>query len=102
MKAWIARTDYSDGSTIVFANTRNEAKLLAMGTDFCEYAPYIDIRVRRVPELDGMEKCEPTDNPWLNDDIRLILVKEYDWACVEPQYSDCDNCIAKQYCHWND
>lgn len=102
MKAWIVNTDYSEGSDIVFADTRNEARQKAQYTDVCEDAKYIDIRAKRCPEIDGMENCEPRDNYWLNDDIRLILVKEYDWACTEPQYSDCDNCIAKQYCHWHE
>ena len=102
MKAYVVNTDYSEGSGIVFAENRNHARKLAQYTDACEDAPYIDIKARRVPILDGMENCEPRDNYWLNEDIRLILVKEYDCSCVEPQYSDCDNCCAKQYCHWHD
>lgn len=102
MKAWICNTDYSEGSSIVFANTRNEARRKAQWTQACEDAPYIDIRAHRCKEIDDMENCEPKDNYWLNDDIRLILVKEYDWGCVEPQYSDCDLCVAKQHCHWHE
>lgn len=30
------------------------------------------------------------------------MIKEYDWACLEPQDSDCDSCVAKQYCHYFD
>jgi hypothetical protein len=101
MKAYAVRTDYSEGSGIVFAESHNKAKMLALYTDACEDAPYIDIRAKRIPELDGMENCEPKDNPWLNEDIRMILVKEYGWGCVEPGvYEDCDKCCAKQYCHW--
>ena len=102
MKAWICNTDYSEGSAIVFANTRNEARKKAQFTQVCEDMPYIDIRAKRLKEIDGMENCEPRDNYWLNDDIRLILVKKYDWACVEPINEDCDKCIAKQYCHYFD
>lgn len=102
MKAWIVNTDYSEGSGIVFAENRNQARLLAQHTDACEDAPYIDIRAKRCKVIDDMENCEPKDNYWLNEDIRLILVREYNWGCVEPQYSDCDTCCAKQYCHWHD
>lgn len=102
MKAWIVDTDYSEGSSIVFADTRKEARKEGMRTDVCGDAPYIDIRAKRCKSLDGMENCEPRDNYWLNDDIRLILVKEYDWSCVEPQDADCDICVAKKYCHWHD
>lgn len=102
MKAWIANTDYSEGSAIIFAENRNQARLIAMSTDACEDAPYIDIRVRRVKELDGMEDHEPKDNPWLNDEIRMILVKEYGWSCFEPEFSDCDTCCAKEHCLYFD
>lgn len=102
MKAWICDTDYSEGSSIVFADTRNQAKREAMWTQTCEDAPYIDIRAKRCKEIDDMENCEPKDNYWLNEDIRLILVKKYDWACVEPIREDCDVCVAKQYCHYFD
>ena len=103
MKAYAVRTDYSEGSGIVFAESHNQAKVLALCTDACEDAQYIDIRAKRIPELDGMENCEPKDNPWLNEDVRMILVKEYGWGCVEPGvYEDCNKCCAKQYCHWHE
>ena len=101
MKAYSVSADYSEGSDIVFAESRNQARNLARCTNACEDAPYIDIRAKRIPKLDGMEHCEPKDNLWLNEDIRLILVKEYNWACNEPNvYEDCDNCCAKQYCRY--
>lgn len=100
MKAWSVTTDYGEGSGIVFAENRNQARLLARCTDACEDADYIDIKAHRLPLLDGMENCEPKDNYWLNEDIRLILVKEYCWSCIEPE--DCDKCCAKQYCLYND
>lgn len=102
MKAWMVDTDYSEVSAIVFAENRNQARKIAQDTEFVGDAPYIDIRAKRCKELDGMENCEPKDNYWLNDDIRLILVKEYGWACVDPHLGDCEKCCAKQYCHWND
>lgn len=102
MKGWIVNTDNSEGSAIVFANTRNEAKLEALYTDGFEYERYIDLRAHRCPEIDGMENCEPTDNYWLNDEIRMILVKKYDWSCVEPIMEDCDSRVAKNYCHYFD
>lgn len=102
MKAWSVYTDYSEGMSIVFADTAGKARQLAQGTDACEDADWCDIRVKRLPEIDGMEDREPKDNPWLNEEIRLTLVKERDWACTEPQYSDCDSCLAKEFCHWHD
>lgn len=103
MKCWIANDKNCDyASEIIFADTRGKAISEALSRDSFEDLEFTDIRIHRLKELDGMENAEPTDNPWLNDDIRLILVKEHDWACIEPQYSDCDSCIAKEYCHWFD
>ena len=76
MKAWIVNTDYSEGSEIIFANTRNEARIEAMYCNSMADERYIDIKAHRLPELDGMENYEPRDNPWLNEEIRIILVKE--------------------------
>lgn len=102
MKAWICSTDYSESDAIVFADNRNQARVLAQATNICEDAPYTDIRATRCPEIDDMEDCEPKDNYWLNDDIRLILVKERNWTCIEPINEDCENCCAKQFCHYFD
>lgn len=103
MKAWIVTDKNGDyGSDIVFASSRGKAISEALTRDNFEDFEFTDIRVRRIKDLDGMENAEPTDNPWLNDEIRLILVKEHDFACIEPEDSDCDSCVAKQYCHWFD
>ena len=102
MKGWIVNTDNSEGSAIVFANTRNEAKLEALRTDGFEDERYIDLRAHRCPEIDGMENCEPKDNYGLNDENRMILVKEYGWSCGEPIVEDCDSCVAKNHCHYFD
>lgn len=102
MKAWIVTADNCDGSAIVFAETRSKAKVEVLHDDvFCDYE-YTDLRAQRCPKLDGMEDCEPKSNPWLNDEIRLILVKDYDWACLEPITEDCDSCVAQKYCHYFD
>lgn len=44
-KAWV---DYGEGSTVVFAETRNQAKVIALSCDCCEDAKYTDIRVHRM------------------------------------------------------
>ena len=60
---------------------------------------YIDIRAVRVPLLDGKEEFEPRDNYWLNEEIRMILVRDYGWRCYEPnEYFPCEECIAKNFC----
>lgn len=100
MKAWLVSDAYGnvEKSVVVFAETRGKAINEALCYEF-EDCAYIDLRARRAKELDGMEDCEPTDNYWLNEDIRLILVKEYGWSCLEYDDTYCGHCIARNYCN---
>lgn len=99
MKAYDVWVDNSDkGSGIVWANNRNEAKVKAQCTYSCEDERYIEIHARRLPKLDGMEDCNPKDNPWLDDNVRKILVEEYGWSCFEPNIEDCKVCCVKNSC----
>lgn len=97
MKAWLV-TNYEGIGTVVFADTASKAKADALNEDGFEDETFISLRVRRVSKLDGMENCEPKDNYWLNDDIRLILVRDYGWWCQEPIVDDCSKCVAREYC----
>lgn len=102
MKAYEVYTDFSEvGSGIVFAENVGKAKGKAIRLEIFHDKRFIDIRVKRLPELDGMESEEPADNLWLNEKIRTILVKEHGWQCNEPNvYEKCENCCAKEYCDY--
>ena len=95
-KAYKVWFDYGEGSTVVFAENRNQAKMMAMGCDCCEGAPYIDIRVKRMQEFDRLYKGD-TEIDWYDPETRLLLVRYYGWSCLEPSW-ECDKCIAKKYC----
>lgn len=62
MKAWILsiKRDDDQGQAIVFAENRTEAKKM-LGTTHLEADTWIDIEVRRYPELDNMEKAEEVE-----------------------------------------
>lgn len=103
MKAWVVTTRCGDnGSDIVWADTASIAKRQAQACDCCEDEPWTEIRANRIKDLDGMEEICAKEGAWFTDEIRLILVRDHDWACIEPEYADCDRCCAKQYCHWHD
>lgn len=87
-------------STIVFADNRNEAKALALRTDVCEDARYIDVRAQRLPEADCLYKGS-FEIDWYDEDTRLALVRDFGWSCFEPSF-ECAECPAKQYCSWNE
>lgn len=79
MKAWILSDVTNDeyGNSLVFANTRNEAKAKHNGngclfeTDFYN-SDYINIKAKRAKEFDDMENKSELD-------ICIKLMKEYSW-----------------------
>lgn len=96
MKAWIVTDEYEEYSTVVFAETRNKARLEAQATDCCEYMQYIDIRPIRFKEADTMY-CGKREMEWDDADDRRFLV-EHGWSCVEPEYDECTECPASDIC----
>lgn len=96
MKAWYCYTNYGDYQTIVYAETRGEAKSLAMRTDAMEDAQYTDIRCRRFPEMDEFYKGQ-YEFDWYDQNVRKVLVRDCGWQC-EITSDDCDYCLAKEFC----
>lgn len=96
MKAWIVRDEYDEYSTVVFAETRSEARLAAMATDCCGDMDYIAIRPVRFPEADSMYRGG-SELEWDDPEARVFLV-EHGWSCVEKDYSECAECAAAEIC----
>lgn len=98
MKAYLIHDKdfYNECSTIVFAENRNKAKVIAMGTDCCEDCEYIDIVAKRLPEADKLYKFK-SEIDWWDVETRLFLVKELGWSCGDVSL-ECGNCAAKEYC----
>lgn len=99
MKAYVVKVKDEFYSTVVFAESRGKARALALSTDCCEDAKFIDISVRRLPAADNQYKGRFEMN-WDNSEDRLFLVKECGWYCDSEyrNYASCDKCSAKQYC----
>ena len=99
MKAYNVRDKNSFYSTVVFAESSNKAKSIAMYTDACEDVPYTDIRTKRMPMLDkyyrGLDEMD-----WYDDADRIALVKDGKFHCFE--VSECKNCPAREYCDYNE
>ena len=99
-KAYKAYEKDGEYSTIVFAENVAEAKLLALATDACSEARYIDIRVNRLPDADKLyEGLFEID--WYDSETRIALVRDFGWSCFEPSW-ECNNCLAKPYCKWHE
>lgn len=99
MKAYCIDSEYSEGVEIIFAETANKAKYIALKTDtFCE-DEYVHLHARRYPKIDKFYKKGKTIVDWVeDDDIRVELVKEYGHYCLEPMSECCEVCPAKEYC----
>lgn len=100
MKAYLVREKDQFCATVVFAETAGKAKMLALSTDCCENARFIDIEVHRQPQVDKYYKEGKWHLDWENPQDRIVLVKECGFWCGEEafEFDDCELCSAKQYC----
>lgn len=100
MKAWLVRERDEFCATVVFAETRGKAKVLAMHTEACEDAAFMDIEIRRVPQMDKYYTAGKKEMSWFKAADRIALVKDCgftcDIDCWEPE--DCETCPAAEYC----
>ena len=101
MKAYEVRTDWSEGSVVVFAETAGKAKSLALHTDLLCYENFKDLQATRLPKIDHLYKGSSIVDWNEDENIRLALVKEYCWHCIEPRLKDCKVCLAEKYCEWS-
>lgn len=99
LKAWQVEEEYEGYATIVFAETRNKAKYLATQYDetLHEYN-YVEVRAIRIPQLDKYAGNKPYVMDFEVDKDRLIMVRDAGFRCLEPEYDDCEKCVAKDYC----
>lgn len=93
-KAWDTR-NVEGYSTVVFAENAQKAKKVALGTDACEDADYINIRVQRLPEMDSHYRGK-TEIDWYDMEDRKALVS-LGWMCLETS-EECDACPLKMIC----
>lgn len=89
-KVWDSKAEefYCD---VVFAESAKIARFLASGSGCCECADYIDVRAKRLPEVDKLYKGK-IHGYWYDMELRKVLVEQYGWTCIEPDYSECKQC----------
>jgi hypothetical protein len=100
MKAWLVREKDEFCAEVVFAETRSKAKVLALSTDCCEDAKFIDIEATRMPQADKYYKEGKKRLDWENPQDRIVLVKECSFHCDYDVFDieECEICSAKEYC----
>lgn len=92
---------YSEGSIIVFAETRAKAKATAINTDeFCDFE-WNELRAIRYPILDALYNGRAVVE-WMDDvEITRVLVRDYGWHCYDTEgYSVCKNCELNKDCEY--
>ena len=99
IKAWRVEEPYEGSVAVVFAETRNKAKNLAVQYDegLQDYG-YAGVRAIRMPQLDKYAGNNPYVMDFGIDEDRLIMVRDVGVSCFEPEYEDCEKCVAKDYC----
>ena len=92
MKAWLVREKDEFCAEVVFAETRSKAKVLALSTDCCEDAKFIDIEAHRMPQADKYYKYGKWHLDWENPQDRIVLVKECGFWCGYEafDFEDCE------------
>ena len=85
-------------STVVFAENGKEAKKIARSTEVCEDADYINIRVKRFPEMDKHYRGH-VEVDWYDMEDRQALVR-LGWMCLDTG-EECDTWPVREFCgHW--
>lgn len=99
MKAWFVTNHDMNYSTIVFAETRGQAKVIAQSTDACEYEDFIYIRAIRKPNLDRLYRGQ-SEMDWYNDEDRIAMVKDGMYCSYEVDLlpGECMACPAHKWC----
>lgn len=88
--------DYEWCSTVVFAETRGQAKVLAQSTNACEDADFIRIRAIRLPEFDK-EYRGHSEMDWNDEEDRRALAR-HGWHCLGVDRKMCATCFVKDDC----
>lgn len=103
MKAWVVtdKDSYEGGSAVVFAETPGKAKAKALKTQVCVYADFTRITCRRMPDADKFYHGQG-ELDWADKDVRVFLVRDHGWWCLEVRDSECDVCPAKKFCRGED
>lgn len=101
MKAYLVRERDEFCATVVFAETAGKARALALYTEACEGAEFVNIEVRREPSADKYYKPGKQWLDWFNAEDRIALVKDCGFTCDRDAHceAECVDCPAKGFCN---
>ena len=100
IKAYRCQEEWMGYSTVIFAETAGKARYIALRSDALgEDNEFKDIRVRRIPTLDGFYKGR-SEMDWDDPEDRLAMVREAGYMCDEDGFDpdECTKCSAQGYC----
>lgn len=102
MKAWKINNPYEDYATVVFAETRGKAKVIAQRTEVCEDLTFIEIIIHRYKEADSQYRGH-LEMDWYDHDDKMFLLS-HGWYCDgDMTYDYCKNCEDRDACKkWKD
>lgn len=99
MKAWMVREKDKFEAAVVFAETRGQAKSMALHTDACETSDFMSIEIRRIKEADKYYKPGKRELDWFTED-RIAMVKDCGFTCIPDAHcaEECSACPEKEFC----
>lgn len=99
MKAWICTAETTEFSMVIFAETRGQAKTIAMSSDYLAESSYIDVRARRFAEADGEYRGRQEMDWYASKEDRRFLVS-HGWRCNPEMWEpeDCEGCGCADFC----
>ena len=98
MKAWIFQNDEGFGF-VIFAETKNKARLYVLGQDYADGYEYIEIKVRRWKEADKYWNGKDREMDWNNPEHRRFLCA-HGWSCCgDYEPDDCKTCAGREFCY---
>lgn len=96
--AWIVESNCDEGNVVVFAQTRETARNIALSTGEYDNSRYIDMRVYRIQRMDKYYKRGKKIMDFSDPADRLALVRDAGFYCLDLDPNDCAKCNAKNFC----
>lgn len=102
-------TNYEGGTIIFFETSAGKARQHAFLSDVCTEDSYTDVKVKRFPQFDYMDKPEGYELDWNNPEEREAIFRIGGLMC-DPDFFDpeeCERCCVSKDCdvlrdYWED
>ena len=97
-KAWSFYESEERVIKVVFADTRDKARMYLKELDTFDNHRYIEISPRREKSLDYLNHEDGYVMNWCNYEDRIALIRNIGLYCLYPYKAECNVCRVKKWC----